>query len=83
MIDYAKYYESLSYNNNSSNGNGEAVEYNEPTETFEETNHQSGSGEEFEEDEDVPLVSGKLNRLSFLLSSWLTTTFLTKKNSEW
>ncbi|KAI8362723.1 hypothetical protein EDC96DRAFT_444842 [Choanephora cucurbitarum] len=54
---YAKYYESLSYNNNSSNGNGEAVEYNEPTETFEETNHQSGSGEEFEEDEDVPLVS--------------------------
>ncbi|KAI8382984.1 hypothetical protein BD560DRAFT_385717 [Blakeslea trispora] len=53
---YAKYYESLSYNNDNSVEEETTTEFNEPVETFEETNHQSDV-EEFEEDEDIPLVS--------------------------
>lgn len=71
MIDYAKYYESLSNNattetfnaadNDNDNDMFETIgEENNNTQeqmidTFEENNE---SGEDFEEDEDIPLVSG-------------------------
>ncbi|KAI8086870.1 uncharacterized protein B0P05DRAFT_465995 [Gilbertella persicaria] len=55
---YAKYYESLSNNNNNGDIEEETFEtvHQEQPEIFEETNN-SGSGEEFDEDEDIPLVS--------------------------
>lgn len=71
IVDYAKYYESLSnnaaeaYNGMDTDRDdsemfeaiGEETNTQEPVgDTFEENNE---SGEEFEEDEDIPLVSGK------------------------
>lgn len=63
-IDYAKYYESLSNNAGAENMDEEMDENNTVYETVQtqdiitETFEESG-GEEFEEDEDIPLVSGK------------------------
>jgi hypothetical protein len=76
-IDYAKYYESLSNSNYQQNGMDgehdtevfETIEDNrqpENVEVFEENN--SGSGEDFEEDEDVPLVSGKKKKQFMLIT---------------
>jgi adenosyl cobinamide kinase/adenosyl cobinamide phosphate guanylyltransferase len=41
----------------------------ENIEVFEENNGGSGSGEEFEEDEDIPLVSGKKKKKSLRLNN--------------
>lgn len=65
FVDYAKYYESLSNNapmeGMEDEGAGDTMTYetNNTQEHVVETFEESGA-EEFEEDEDIPLVSGKL-----------------------